>query len=143
MRLTCPLLANGARQFWRKLAAMETETKNGNRHGGGRAYRSRVEPFVDFIRAQRQQRKTWKEIAEQLCDKKDCAITFQGLHQFYRRFVKRQARPSWENEIATPSVTKPLTVEKPFKPLLAATPSARPFRQPSPENINLNDPTKI
>jgi hypothetical protein len=120
---------------------MDLKTKNGNRHGGGRAYRSRVEPFVDFIRQQRQQRKTWKEIAEQLCDKKDCAITFQGLHQFYRRFVKRQARLDWENEIA--SVAKPPTVEKPFKPLLAATPSARPFRRPNPDNININDITKL
>jgi hypothetical protein len=138
-----PLLANGARPFWRKLAAMDLETKNGNRHGGGRAYRSRVEPFVDFIRAQRQQRKTWQEIAEQLRDEKNCIVTFQGLHQFYRRYLKRQARPNWENEIATPSVAKLLTVEKPFEPLLAETPPARPFRRPNPDNINLNDPTKI
>jgi hypothetical protein len=29
------------------------------------------------------------------------------------------------------------------KPTLAATPAARPFRQPNPQNINLNDLTKI
>ncbi|MGH7952568.1 MAG: hypothetical protein ACREFE_11715 [Limisphaerales bacterium] len=124
---------------------MDLETKNGKRakRGGGRAYRSRVEPFVDFIRAQRQQRKTWQEIAEQLSGEKKCAITFQGLHQFYRRFVKRQARPNWENEITTPPIAKPLAVEKPFTPLLAATPSARPFRRPNPDNININDITKL
>jgi hypothetical protein len=120
---------------------MDLETKNGNRHGGGRAYRSRVEPFVDFIRAQRQQRKTWQEISDRLRTEKDCSVTFQGLHQFYRRFVKRQARPNWENEIA--SVAKPPTVEKPFQPLLAETPPARSFRRPNPDNINLNDPTKL
>jgi hypothetical protein len=57
--------------------------------------------------------------------------------------VKRQARPNWENEIVTPSVAKPLAVEKVFKPMLAATPTARPFRRPNADNINLNDPTKI
>lgn len=124
---------------------MDLETKNGKRarRGGGRAYHSRLEPFADFIRAQRQQRKTWQEIADRLRSERGCVITFQGLHQFYRRYLKRQARPNWENEIMSPSVAKPLPVEKPFKPLLAATPSARPFRRPNADNINLNDPTKI
>ena len=122
---------------------METKTKNG-RHGGGRAYRSRLEPFVDFIRVQRQQRKTWQEIADWLRTEKRCAITFQGLHQFYRRHVKRQARPHWEREAAaTPSTIKAAAHAPALKPTLAATPAARPFRQPNPHNINLNDLTKI
>jgi hypothetical protein len=121
---------------------MDTKTKNGRR--GGRAYRSRLEPFVDFIRAQRQQRKTWQEIAEALRTEKSCAITFQGLHQFYRRFVKRQARPHWEREaMVTPPGIKVAADAPARKPTLAATPSVRPFRQPNPENINLNDPTKM
>jgi hypothetical protein len=48
---------------------MESETKMkvvAVRKGGGRAFRSRVEPFVAIIRAQRQQRKTWREIAVSL-----------------------------------------------------------------------------
>jgi predicted metal-dependent phosphoesterase TrpH len=123
---------------------MDLETKNGRqtKHGGGRAYRSRLESFVDFIRQQRQQRRTWQEIAAQLREK-DCDMTFQGLHQFYRRYLKRQNRPHWETEAA---VAQPATAKLPtpaHKPMLAATPNARPFRQPSPENINLNDPTKI
>jgi len=46
---------------------MDLETKNGRqmKHGGGRAYRSRLESFVEFIRQQRQQRRTWQEIAAQ------------------------------------------------------------------------------
>jgi hypothetical protein len=122
---------------------METKTKNG-RHGGGRAYRSRLEPFVDFIRAQRQQRRTWQEITARLRTEKNCAITFQGLHQFYRRYVKRQARPHWECEtVVTPSAAKVAADAPAHKPTLASTPSARPFRQPNPQNINLNDLTKI
>jgi hypothetical protein len=71
------------------------------RSGGGRAFHSRLESFVDFIREQRQQRRTWQEIATLLRTEKGCAITFQGLHQFYRRYLKRQARPHWENEAVT------------------------------------------
>jgi len=84
---------------------MDWETKN-KRHDGGRAYRSRLEPFAEFIRQQRQQRKTWQEIATLLRTEKGCNITFQGLHQFYRRYLKRQARPHWESGAATPQPAK-------------------------------------
>jgi hypothetical protein len=111
--------------------------------GGGRAYRSRLESFVEFIREQRQQRRTWQEIATLLRTEKGCAITFQGLHQFYRRHLKRQTRPHWENGEA---VVQSATVNSPAsarKPVVAATPSDRPFRQPNPDEIKLNDPTKL
>ena len=73
-----------------------------NRSGGGRPFHSRLESFVEFIREQRQQRRTWQEIAARLRTEKDCVITFQGLHQFYRRYLKRQAQSHWESEVATP-----------------------------------------
>ena len=127
---------------------MDLETKNGKRarRGGGKAYRSRVEPFAGFIRAQRQQRKTWQEIAEQLRSEKGCAITFQGVHQFYRRYVKRQARPHWEaGQDLVPPTHPHVAASRPesHRPILAAVPAARPFRKPDPININLNDPTKM
>ena len=49
---------------------METETRSDKsaatrvKTGGGRAFHSRLEPFIDFIPEQRQRRKTWKEISE-------------------------------------------------------------------------------
>lgn len=128
---------------------MDSETKNGQRakRGGGRAYRSRLEPFVDFIRAQRQQRRTWLEIAERLGTEKGCSITFQGLHQFYRRHVKRQAQPHWEDGSV---VARPICPDLPGhvpdlrrKAVTAAVPESRPFRRPNPDNITLNDPTKL
>ncbi|HEY5233994.1 MAG TPA: hypothetical protein VIK35_10720 [Verrucomicrobiae bacterium] len=79
---------------------MDSEIKI-KRRGGGRAYRSRLEAFAEFIREQRQQRRTWQEIAARLRTEKDCVITFQGLHQFYRRYLKRQAQSHWENEAVT------------------------------------------
>jgi hypothetical protein len=129
---------------------MDSETKNGRsqKRGGGRAYHSRLEPFADFIRAQRQQRKTWQEISERLHIEKGCAITFQGLHQFYRRYVKRQARPHWEDG-NMPQVLPPAHPDIPasrlelMRPIVAAIPTARPFRRPNRDNIKLNDPTEL
>jgi hypothetical protein len=124
---------------------MDSESKNERRMklGGGLAYRSRLESFVELIREQRQQRRTWQEIAKLLRTQKGCGITFQGLHQFYRRYLKRQARPHWEDGEV---VVQPASVKLPAptrKPVVAATPTPRSYRQPSPDNIKLNDPTNI
>jgi hypothetical protein len=114
--------------------------------GGGRAFHSRLEPFVDFIRDQRQRRKTWREIAAVLFSEKGCAITSQGVHQFYRRHLQRRAQTHWEE---TPSVSKATTTQTDIapalarKPILAATPTLREVRRPNPEDMNLNDPTNV
>jgi hypothetical protein len=84
-----------------------------------------LETHVDFIRQQRRQRKTWQEIAAQLRTEKGCDITFQGLHQFYRRYLKRQARSHWESEAAT---AQPATVNPSASaptPAQAATTTSR------------------
>jgi len=93
-----------------------------NRSGGGRPFHSRLELFVEFIREQRQQRRTWQEIAARLRTEKDCVITSQGLHQFYRRYLKRKARPHWEDaaEIAQPATAQPPS----DKPMSATDPAA-------------------
>jgi hypothetical protein len=115
------------------------QTEKRVRQGGGRAFYSRLEPFVKFIHEQRQRRRTWQEIAEQLRTEKSCPISFQGVYQFYRRFVKRQARPHWEREaaVATPPA------EPSRKTVLASLPQPRSFKTPNPENIKLNDPTNV
>src|SRR6266478_10154409 len=120
---------------------MDSETKSDAqpaRSGGGPAFHSRLEPFVAFIRELRQQRRTWKEIAARLRTEKGCIITFQGLHQYYRRYVKRQSRPHWEDG-NQPVVVPPAQPNEPAnraepgrKPVLAAIPAPRTFRQPSP-----------
>jgi hypothetical protein len=126
---------------------MESETKSNTgpgRKGGGRAYHSRVEPFVEFIREQRQKRQTWREIAEGLAVEKDCRITLQGLYQFYRRYVKRQGKHCWEAQCTALPVppADSASVSKPArKPVLAEIPASRSFRQPNLENLKLNDPT--
>jgi len=119
---------------------MDSETKN-KRHGGGRAYRSRLESFAEFIREQRQQRRTWQEITMSLRTEKGCSITFQGLHQFYRRYLKRLARHHWENEVVTAQPVTVIPQTPARKPVLAVTTAPRPFRQPNPDKIQLTDPT--
>ena len=104
------------------------------KRGGGRGYHSRLEPFVDFIREQRQRRRTWKEIAESLRSEKGCAATLQGVHQFYRRFVLRLRKPHWE----TQSPPTPETVER--KSVLPSTPQERTFRRPAADDLTLNNP---
>jgi hypothetical protein len=118
------------------------------RCGGGRAFHSRLEAFVDFIRDQRQRRRTWQEIAAVLSNEKGCAITSQGVHQFYRRYIQRRAQVHWEE---TPSVSKATTTPTGTAPapaparktILAATPPPREVRRPNPDEIKLNDPTNI
>jgi hypothetical protein len=119
----------------------DVEPAQRKRYGGGRAFHSRLEPFVDFIREQRQRRRTWQEISALLSDEKGCSVTAQGIHQFYRRHLQRRAQTHWED---TPSASKVTTAPAPArKPILAATPPPREVRRPNPDDIKLNDPTKI
>lgn len=110
------------------------------KRGGGRAFHSRLEQFADFIREQRQRRKTWKEIANLLQTEKGCSITFQGVHQFYRRYVKRLTRPHWERDA---TLVSQVSAAESCKTVIASTPPARAYRTPNPDSIKLNDPTKI
>ncbi len=89
------------------------------RAGGGRGFHSRLEPFVEFIRQHRQRRKTWKEIAAALSAEQACPITTQGVHQFYRRYLRRRAKGHWEDQ-ASPAEFQP------------PAPSASVSRAPSP-----------
>lgn len=117
-----------------------------NRSGGGRPFHSQLEAFVEFIHEQRQRRRTWQEIATGLSNEKGCAITAQGVHQFYRRYLHRRAQTHWEEtsfvskENSTSNGIAPTPARK---PILAATPQSREVRRPNPEDMKLNDPTNI
>jgi hypothetical protein len=108
------------------------------RAGGGRAFHSRLESFVEFIREQRQRRKTWKEIAAALFGEKDCAISAQGVHQFYRRHLQRHAKGHWEDE-SNQSVSQPgrstVTASQPQK-RLSPLPQKPDFKQPDLSKFN-------
>ena len=116
------------------------------RSGGGRAFHSRLEQFVEFIRKERIRRRTWKEIAAALSRENCCAITAQGVHQYYRRYLQRRAQPHWENSVASEPATKIASAGQTapaHKPFLAVTPLPRETRRPNPEELKLNDPTNV
>jgi hypothetical protein len=64
---------------------------------GGKAFHSILEPHFDFIHQQRQRRKTWQEIAGLLLTEKGINVTLYAPYRFYRRKLKRAAKPNWEN----------------------------------------------
>ena len=111
------------------------------KRGGGRAYHSRLEPFVDFIREQRHHRRTWKEIAQLLCVEKSCSVTLQGVHQFYRRYVLPSRKPHWETQVST--FQSPAKVTPATRTVLAEIPPQRPFRRPPADDLTLNDPLNV
>ena len=119
------------------------------RIGGGRAFHSRLEAFAPFIREQRKQGRAWKEIAILLATQKGCAITAQGVHQFYRRYVQRRAKGHWEDESTrldsqpASSVATSQPTASTRKPILAITPTPHEVRRPNLEDLTLNDPTKV
>src|SRR6266498_199582 len=116
-------------------------TRHRPKRVGGRAYHSRLEPFVEFIREQRQHRRTWKEIAESLRTEKGCSVTLQGVHQFYRRYVQRSRKSHWETQV--PLIPPPETATPSPRTVQAETPPARPFRRPSAADLTLNNPLNV
>jgi hypothetical protein len=93
---------------------------NENRQRGGRAHHSVLEPHFEFIRELRQRRKTWQEIADLLFTEKGIRVTLHAPYLFYRRNLKRAARPHWE---------KSSIDSEPARPNSAAS---RPHLRPAP-----------
>ena len=72
-------------------------TEMTQRKGGGKPFRSILEPHFEFIRELRQRRKTWRQITELLFTEKGIRVTVYAPYLFYRRKLKRAAKPNWEN----------------------------------------------
>jgi hypothetical protein len=72
-------------------------TETTQRKGGGKPFRSILEPHFEFIRELRQRRKTWRQITELLFIEKGIRVTFYAPYLFYRRKLKRAAKPHWES----------------------------------------------
>ena len=105
---------------------------------GGKAFHSILEPHFDFIHQQRQRRKTWQEIADLLFSEKGIRVTLYAPYRFYRRKLKRAAKPNWENagnnseeQPARPIV---VTSRPPSRP--APLPKQNAFNRPNIKNIN-------
>ena len=105
---------------------------------GGKAFHSILEAHFDFIHQQRQRRKTWQEIAKSLLIEKGIRVTLYAPYRFYRRKLKRAAKPNWENVGNTSEVlpARPNVVANrpPSRP--APLPKQNAFNRPNIKNIN-------
>lgn len=105
---------------------------------GGRAYHSILEPHFDFIREQRQRRRTWLEIAAALLSEKGIRVTLYAPYHFYRRQLKRRAKGHWEDEgnnSQRPPVHPNAAASRPQR-RLSPLPAKPVFNQP---NISTKD----
>ncbi len=97
-------------------------TETAQRKGGGKPFRSILEPHFEFIRDLRQHRKTWRQITELLFTEKGIRVTVYAPYLFYRRKVKRAGKSNWENAGNNSEA-------QPARPYVAAS---RPQSRPSP-----------
>ena len=111
--------------FWSVMSEMPKPKR------GGRAYHSVLEPHFDFIRELRQRRKTWQEIAELLHSEKGVRVTFHAPYLFYRRKLKRAAKPHWENSPVDSQPAQPVATAS--RPQFRPSPLAKPvhFNRPN------------
>jgi len=111
-------------------------TETAQRKRGGRAYHSVLEPHFDFIHQQRQRRKTWQEIADLLFSEKGIRVTFYAPYRFYRRRLKRAAKPNWENSAGEIQPANPANpaIQPASRP--APLPKQNTFNRPNIKNIN-------
>jgi hypothetical protein len=112
-----------------------TETAQPKR--GGKAFHSILEPHFDFIHQQRQRRKTWKEIAKSLLAEKGITVTLYAPYRFYRRKLKRAAKPNWEN-VGNDSRLPPAHPNA-----AASRPQSRQSPLPPQQNFQRPDQTKL
>jgi hypothetical protein len=100
---------------------------------GGKAFHSILEPHFDFIRQQRQRRKTWQEIADLLFSEKGIRVTLYAPYHFYRRQLERRAKGHWEDEAKQTSV--PLAHPNPAacrpQPRQGPLPPSSDFKRPN------------
>jgi hypothetical protein len=107
------------------------------RKGGGKPFRSILEPHFEFIRELRHRRKTWRQITELLLTEKNIRVTAFAPYLFYRRKLKRAAKPNWEN--AGNDSRLP-----PARPDVAASrPQSRPSPLPQQDAFNRPNISKI
>jgi len=112
-------------------------SETAQRKGGGKPFRSILEPHFEFIRELRQRRKTWRQITELLLAEKNIRVTAFAPYLFYRRKLKRAAKSNWENagnDSQFPPARPDVTASRPqSRPSPLAKPV--PFKQPDISTI--------
>jgi hypothetical protein len=108
------------------------------RKGGGKPFRSILEPHFEFIRELRQRRKFWGQIAELLFTEKGIRVTVYAPYLFYRRKIKRAAKSNWEspgnNSEAQPARPNSATNQRQSRK--SPLPPPTDFKRPDRSKIN-------
>jgi hypothetical protein len=112
-----------------------TETAQPKR--GGRAFHSILEPHFDFIRQQRQRRKTWQEIADLLFTEKGIHVTLYAPYHFYRRRSKRVAH--WEDSLSDFQSGPQRVATHAPQSRPAPLPTRTDFKRPDPSKLNMEE----
>jgi hypothetical protein len=114
-------------------------TETAQRKRGGRAYHSVLEPHFDFIRELRQRRKTWQKIADLLFSEKGIRVTFYAPYRFYRRKLKRSAKPNWENSAGEIQPVRPSATPDRSQSRPTPLPVKTAFKRPNLSTINTEE----
>jgi hypothetical protein len=118
---------------WLQWIILCVDDRNGTTKTRRQGVSQRLEPHFDFIHQQRQRRKTWQEIADLLFSEKGIRVTFYAPYRFYRRRLKRAAKPNWENSAGEIQPVNP-AIQPPSRP--APLPKQNTFNRPNIKNIN-------
>ena len=112
-------------------------TDTAQRKRGGKAFHSILEPHFDFIRQQRQRRKTWQEIANVLFTEKGIRVTLYAPYHFYRRRLKRASH--WEDSSVDMQPARPSAATNRPRSLPAPLPAEPAFKRPNLSTINTEE----
>jgi len=112
-------------------------TDTAQRKRGGKAFHSIQEPHFDFIRQQRQRRKTWQEIANVLFTEKGIRVTLYAPYHFYRRRLKRASH--WEDSSVDMQPARPSAATNRPRSLPAPLPAEPAFKRPNLSTINTEE----
>ena len=107
-------------------------TETAQRKGGGKPFRSILEPHFEFIRELRHRRKTWRQITELLLTEKGISVTVYAPYLFYRRKLKRAAKLNWENSTVDFPTRPPKRSRQPAATTFSAVAAAAHFQTSPP-----------
>ena len=112
---------------------MAMASERANRRGGP-AHHSVVRPHFEAIRLWRQQRKTWKEIAELLASEKGVRVTLYAPYRFMRRRLNRPTH--WEDDEVQNTGSSQTANPKASLPRSAPALPASDFHRPDRKAFN-------
>jgi len=118
-------------------------SETAQRKGGGKPFRSILEPHFEFIRELRQRRKTWRQITELLLAEKNIRVTAFAPYLFYRRKLKRAAKSNWENAGNDSQFPPPPPYVKAPRPQHPPHPLRRPAPSKTPHPKKIKHTQKI